>query len=83
MPQLQEQLPDAPATVAALPADEMAGLRPGDLQLIVATLDAPTLREAARLAGVSEATAYRRSKCPSFQRALGRRASSTCPSRRS
>jgi hypothetical protein len=70
MPELQEQLPGAPAVAAGLPPDEMAGLRPGDLQLIVAILDAPTLRDAARLAGVSEATAYRRSKCPTFQRAL-------------
>jgi hypothetical protein len=70
MPELQEQLPDTPAAAAALPPDATAGLRPGDLQLIVAILDAPTLRDAARMAGVSEPTVYRRSKGPAFQRAL-------------
>jgi hypothetical protein len=50
--------------------DDLAGLRPGDVELIAALVTCRTQREAAREAGVSEATMYRRAKSTAFQHAL-------------
>jgi hypothetical protein len=49
---------------------DLAGLRPGDVELIAALVTCRTQRQAAHRAGISEATLYRRAKSPAFQHAL-------------
>jgi hypothetical protein len=66
----QSVMPDPGRTVKALPADDVAALRQGDIDLIAALLVTRTVRAAAALSGTSEATARRRAKDPAFQRVL-------------
>lgn len=56
--------------MVTLTDDDLAGLRPGDVELIAALVTCRTQRDAARQAGISKATLYRRAKCPAFQHAL-------------
>jgi hypothetical protein len=56
--------------VQTLTDADLAGLRPGDVELIAALVTCRTQREAARQASISEATLYRRAKDPAFQHAL-------------
>jgi hypothetical protein len=66
----QTVMPDPGRAVEALPADDVAALRQGDIDLIAALLVTRTVRAAAALSGVSEATARRRAKDRGFQRML-------------
>jgi hypothetical protein len=66
----QTVMPDPGRAVKGLPADDVAALRQGDIDLIAALLVTRTVRAAAALSGTSEATARRRAKDPVFQRVL-------------
>jgi hypothetical protein len=64
-----EQTPDLVAEVAGVVAQEDGDdIRQGDIDLIMALLRTRTRRDAARQAGVSEPTVYRRLQDPAFRR---------------
>jgi hypothetical protein len=64
-----EQTPDLVAEVGGVLAHEGGDdIRQGDIDLIMALLRTRTRRDAARVAGVSEPTVYRRLQDPAFQR---------------
>jgi hypothetical protein len=65
-------MPDPAQAVKGLPADDVAALRLGDIDLIIALLLNRTVRDAAAQCGVSVATARRRAKDPAFQRVFWR-----------
>jgi site-specific DNA-adenine methylase len=56
--------------VEAVLAEEPSKLRQGDERLILALAATRTRRDAARMAGVSEMTIYRRLRCQAFARVL-------------
>jgi hypothetical protein len=69
MQELLDQLPDAAEATQEPALQDAASLRQGDTDLIAALLVTRTIRDAARLAGIGEATVYRRMKDAAFQRA--------------
>jgi hypothetical protein len=66
----QTTMPDPAEVLEERPPDNGPDLRQGDVDLIAALLMTRTHRDAAQLAGISEATLYRRLKNAGFRRAL-------------